>query len=447
MTWRASTVACQGTASLAAVYKLLQVMSSPVQVPAGRSAGSAGSAITVSVISTDPGLVALCRGVLRELGDAAWDLEIGSNADLIANSKVCLWDYESGRANLSPEQIGRSRIFYLVHPSHLEALLKSAPAAEGQILLKPVTRAILKTFLQSVLERKDTTSSLGTLRANRDDLLQRLLHANLRLQEYDQQRTNFIARAVHDFRAPLTALSGFCGLMASGHLGPLNNEQKEALNRMEHSAKRISRMACAMFDLSIGARVNPKADVREGDIRERIKQTLHEILPLASEKQISLKADEIAPVGQALYFESSQIEQVLLNLLDNACKFTHRGGSIEVSGYPYFWERRFLAGGSPPFERRVEDVRLPNSYRIDIKDTGPGIPPDRMSHIFEEYTSYSGPQDRSGGGLGLAICRLIMSRHEGHIWADSYDGGAIFSFVLPYRRAEFRGNGPGSAAT
>ncbi len=426
----------------------LYAMISPVQVPAGKSALLVGSAITVSVVSADPELVALCRGVLRELGDTAGDLEIRPHADAIGNSKVCLLDYESGRANPSVEQLENGRIFYLVTPSHVESLLRSAPAAEGHILLKPVTRAVLRAFLRSVLPVKaDAISSgVGTLRANRDDLLQRLLHANLRLQEYDQQRTNFIARAVHDFRAPLTALSGFCGLLATGQLGSLNDQQKEALNRMEHSAKRISRMASAMFDLSIGAKVPRKPDLREGDIRERIKQAMHEIVPLASEKQISLKADDIVPPGQPLYFESSQMEQVLLNLLDNACKFTHRGGSIEVLGYPFFWERRFLVGGSAPSERRVGRVQSPNSYRIDIKDTGPGIPSDRMSHIFEEYTSYAGPQDRSGGGLGLAICRLIMSRHEGHIWADSHANGAIFSFVLPYRKAELRGNLPITAS-
>ena len=91
-------------------------------------------------------------------------------------------------------------------------------------------------------------------------------------------------------------------------------------------------------------------------------------------------------------------------------------------------------------------MRTPNSYRIDIRDTGPGIPPDRLNHIFEEYTSYSGPQDRSGGGLGLAICRLILSRHGGHIWADSHSNGAMFSFVLPYNRAEFQGNIPKSVS-
>ena len=82
--------------------------------------------------------------------------------------------------------------------------------------------------------------------------------------------------------------------------------------------------------------------------------------------------ENVVPPARPLYFEASQIEQVLLNLLDNACKFTHRGGAIEVSGYPYFWERRFLRGGSAPAERRANRVSSPNSYRIDIKDTGPG---------------------------------------------------------------------------
>jgi signal transduction histidine kinase len=421
-------------------------MPSPVEVPTGKSAVLVGSAITLSVVSADPSLVSLCRDVLRELGDTARDLDLHSDADAIGNSKVCIWDYETGRSNPSAERFPNSRTFYLVPPSQVASLLRSLPAAEGHILLKPVTRAVLRAFLRSVVPQggNTTLSQVDTLRANRDDLLQRLLQANLRLQEYDQQRTNFIARAVHDFRAPLTALSGFCGLLASGQLGPLNARQEEALNRMEHSAKRISRMASAMFELGIGAKVERKPDLRAGEIGERIKQALHEILPLAREKQISLKADDILPPGQTLYFDCSQIEQVLLNLLDNACKFTRREGSIEVRGYPYFWERRFLIAGSAPAERRVDRVRSPNSYRIDIKDTGPGIPADHLGHIFEEYTSYSGPHDRSGGGLGLAICRLIMSRHEGHIWADSHQHGAIFSFVLPFRRAEPQGNVPSS---
>jgi signal transduction histidine kinase len=420
-------------------------MHTPVQIHTGKSAVLAGAAITLSVVSTDKELIALCREILRELTDALGDLELHSKTE-VPHANICLWDCETAEFDSVPEDFDERRVFYVVPPSRLESLLRAEPAAEGHILLKPLTRAVLRTFLWSAAPVKENPafSVLGSVRANRDDLLQRLLHANLRLQEYDQQRTNFIARAVHDFRAPLTALSGFCGLMASGQLGPLNDQQLAAMKRMEHSAKRLSRMASAMFELSIGARVNRTPELRPADIVERMRQALYEITPLVNEKQISVKADDIVPPDRPLWFESSQIEQVLINLLDNACKFTHRDGAIEVRGYPYFWDRRFLVRGTAPKERRVDQSRRSNSYRIDIKDTGPGIRPERLNHIFEEYTSYGGPQDRSGGGLGLAICRLIISRHEGHVWAESHEGGAVFSFVLPYR-ADTQGNIPGSA--
>jgi signal transduction histidine kinase len=421
-------------------------MSSPAQVATRNYVILVGSEVTLSVVSADHSLVVLCREVLRESGDVVRDLEADSGTEVIPSTGLCLWDYESAGPIPEGYEFANSRILHLIPPAQVGSVLRNGSAAEGNVLLKPVSRAVLRAFLASVMPLKGSPASLevGTLRASRDELLQGLLRANLRLQEYDQQRTNFIARAVHDFRAPLTALSGFCGLLASGELGPLAEQQKEALVRMQHSTKRISRMASAMFDLSIGAKINPRPNLREGDIHEHIKQAAHEVLPLAQEKQISLRAENIEPPARPLYFEASQIEQVLLNLLDNACKFTHRGGAIEVSGYPYFWERRFLRGGSAPAERRANRVSSPNSYRVDIKDTGPGIPPALLNHIFEEYTSYSGPHDRSGGGLGLAICRLIMSRHEGHIWVDSHDQGSVFSFVLPHRRTESQGNIPSS---
>jgi signal transduction histidine kinase len=418
------------------------VMVSPVQISTGEGTVFVGSTITLSVISGNPDVISLSREVLREFGqsEAPLEFDLGSDVEIVPNSEVCLLDWE--HCQFAPlNRSGCGRILYLVTPTEIEDLLERVPTAAGNILLKPMTRAILRAFLRSAASSRDggARSDAGTLRANRDDILQCLLDANLRLQEYDQQRTNFIARAVHDFRAPLTALSGFCGLLGSGKLGPLNDQQRETIERMGQSAKRLSRMASAMFDLSIGAKIDRKPDLREGDIHERIKQAVHEISPLAQQKQISVRSADITLPAKALHFESSQIEQVLLNLLDNACKFTRRGGQIEVRGCPYFWERRSLTGAIS-IERRVAAVRTPNSYRVEIRDTGPGVPAERMSNIFEEYTSYSGSDDRSGGGLGLAICRLIMNRHQGHIWVESRSTGASFSFVLPHLHAETQGN-------
>jgi signal transduction histidine kinase len=141
-----------------------------------------------------------------------------------------------------------------------------------------------------------------------------------------------------------------------------------------------------------------------------------------------------------LLFEGSQMEQLLVNLLDNACKFTPTAGLIEIKGYPFFWERRTqqAAEFNLSTDRRIQRMQAPNCFRVDIQDSGPGISPVHLGKIFEEYTSYGGGNDRSGGGLGLAICKMIACQHHGKVWAENTPAGPVFSFVLPFRRTENR---------
>jgi signal transduction histidine kinase len=88
-----------------------------------------------------------------------------------------------------------------------------------------------------------------------------------------------------------------------------------------------------------------------------------------------------------LCLDPARIEQLMVNLLDNACKFTPKLGAIEVFGYPYFWERRGRPTAAFGIERRVSKCAEPNSYRLDIRDSGPAIPAAILPRIFEEYTS------------------------------------------------------------
>jgi signal transduction histidine kinase len=123
--------------------------------------------------------------------------------------------------------------------------------------------------------------------------------------------------------------------------------------------------------------------------------------------------------------------QVLVNLLENACKFTPKAGYIEIRGYPCFWERRHGGTLLASVERRIRTVREPNAYRVDVQDSGMPINPEFLEEIFEEYTTFSCNGDRSGGGLGLAICRMILTQHHGRVWAGNREGGPVFSVVLP----------------
>jgi len=390
----------------------------------------------VKLVSEDRDLYKLCRESLNDIPGHAWDISAVAGQEHDDASDLWLWDFQPSMVLPEFTSHSPSKHLFLVARKDLTSF-RSRASVDAHILLKPVTRATLAAFLGlAVSAHDDRTSIARSLRADRDEILQCLIQTNLKLQEYDQDRTTFLARAVHDFRAPLTAISGYCGLLLGEPLGPLTESQREVLRRMQHSTKRLSRMAAAMFQLSVGRHVKRRVDLQRGDIRECLEQALHEIAPFADDKAIAITTD-LGSCDESLYFEAGQIEQVLINVLDNACKFTPRAGAIELRGYPYFWERRTAKSSLPPAsERRRHITPEPNAYRIDIRDSGNAIPAEHIDHIFEEYTSYAGGRDRSGGGLGLAISRMIIAQHDGRVWAENTESGPMFSIVLPVHRAE-----------
>jgi signal transduction histidine kinase len=386
----------------------------------------------VQLLSIDSNLRKACQEVLAELGCRNYQVSGGMEED--RDSDLCIWDYIPemklpGEANWVP-----LRHLFLVQRKDIAHFRQAAPYPDATIILKPVTRAALSAFLGHALSMDNRRSAAGEwLRADRDELLQCVIEANLKLQEYDQDRTNFVARGIHDFRAPLTAVSGYCGLLLSGALGALSAEQKEVIERMQQSSKRLWRMASAMMQLSAGRQPQSRPELRKCDLLECLNQALNEISPVAAGKQISITAD-LHPEGRSIYIEQSKIEQLFINLLDNACKFTPKFGEIEINGYSYFWERRATGSVVPSGgERRSRQNRQPNSYRVDIRNSGAPIAPQHIEDVFEEYTSYSKGEDRSGGGLGLAMCRMFARQHDGSIWAENTDRGPRFSVVLPAR--------------
>jgi signal transduction histidine kinase len=326
----------------------------------------------------------------------------------------------------------RSHLF-LVEPKDLAQFSEQIEGQPGCVLLKPFTRNSFEAFLNSF--RKSWELNLDRrqaelYRSERDELLQHLLQANLYLQEYDQERTRFLARALHDLRTPLTSLRGICGLLLEGDVGPLNRQQRELLQQVERSSARLARLSTGMFELSIEGRVQRTLQFEPGDIERCVRHALQEVGTFIQEKQLAV-VSHVLPAPSTMFMESQRIEQLLINLLENACRFTPRNGKISVQGYPVFWDFQHAS------QKSSGD---PNGYRIDILDSGPGIEPGMQKAIFEQYTPAVGPADRSGGGLGLAICKLAAEAHKGHIWATPSKEGALFSVVLPFdpRHAEGR---------
>jgi signal transduction histidine kinase len=399
--------------------------------------------VKVCVFSNDLKLLDLCLEVVFALSldhcevvRADPDLKQPVAADLF------VWDlnhntWPHGNLHVPHNRDAQDQIF-VVDRQHVDEFLRTLPLGSGSILVKPVSRSTLQIFVEQAAVRArarqpDTRPiNRNSSESDRDDLLQCLLMANLKLQNYDQNRTNFLARAVHDFRAPLTAASGYCGLLSEQVLGPLNGDQIDLLRRMGHSLKKLTRMASEMFELSVGRQVDRRLELKESSIETCLRHALHEIEPLAGDKKLVVTL-QLSEVGAPLYLDSEQIEQVLVNLLENACKFTPKGGQIQVHGYPTTWTEplSYPRHGSGQMPRQSNLLPAATAYRIDVTDTGNGILAGHLEDVFEEYTSYSGSQDRSGGGLGLAICRMILTAHGGNIWAENHLTGARLSLVLP----------------
>jgi signal transduction histidine kinase len=388
--------------------------------------------IGVRLVSGDEVLARWIRESLTESFGSDWELRAGIPNATAFPDDLCIWDFTVGKTNI-PAAIQwqeHCKHCFLVDREDVAALQAAAGTKDLNLIWKPVTRFFLDALLAGSLP------GTAALRGERDELLEALIQANLRLQENEEERNHFLARSVHDLRAPLTAITGYCGLLLEEELGPLTLEQQRVLRRMLLSAARLSRISNGMFQLSIPRYVDTTLHLERVEIRDCLDQALREVAVVLEDKRISIAA-EIDRAPEGLLCEKAQLEETFVNLLDNACKFAPRDSVIEIKGYAYFWERR--GGQGTPLDRtsdrRVRPMRVLNSFRVDIRDSGPGIPTAHVERIFEECADGGGGQDRSGGGLGLAICRLFVNRHQGHIWVESSPLGGMFSFVLPLQRA------------
>ncbi len=394
----------------------------------------------VTLISRDDTLKQVCQEALASL-PAEWRMIAADPDEPFSAGELNIWDW-GWHAPLVHLSGGPHQGAHIVVTSREDAgtVLEAFPFPAVTVLLKPVNPETLRCFLEQAASRHQGSGAAkawpqSSLRKDRDSILDCLLETMLRMQEHDQDRTNFLARAVHDFRTPLTAVTGYSGMLLSGQLGPVNLAQREVLERTLYSTRRLSRLAAALFHWSVGSQVGLQPHA-ESDIEECCRRAVHEMRPLAGEKSISVEVDLQTP-EHALYFDPAQMEQVLVNLLENSCKFTPRGGYIKVRGFSTFLAQREadVPEGSS-IERRRDAAYSANAYRMEISDNGMGMRPEHRQTIFQECTPYGGGSDRSGSGLGLAICRRILAEHGGEIFAESGQQGVTFVFVLPFADGE-----------
>src|SRR6266550_5594148 len=259
------------------------------------------------------------------------------------------------------------------------------------------------------------------------------------LQEYSQLRerymrtTNALASAAHDLKTPLAILNGYVELLQSEKLGDLNDRQRDVLRDMHSNGQRLQRYIQDFLSFSV---------LETGELRMKfetgnINACLSEVCRLWS-----LRFQE---KGLALYFlanekvfefpfDAPKLERVVSNLLENASKFTPSGGTVWLHAEPYIWERRSSSNRALPQERRRRPLSQPNSVKISVSDTGPGVPPEYHLEIFDDFFRLPSSDKSEGMGLGLAIARRLVQGMGGKIWVESEPGaGCKFSFILPMK--------------
>jgi signal transduction histidine kinase len=251
------------------------------------------------------------------------------------------------------------------------------------------------------------------------------------LQERYLRTTNALASAAHDLKTPLAILNGYVELLQSEKLGSLNERQREVLHDMQANGQRLLRYIQDFLSFSALETGELKMKFEPGNINASLSEVCRLWSPRFQEKGLALYflANEKL---QEFPFDAPKLERVVSNLLENASKFTPAGGTVWLHADAHMWERRAVAKPAVSQERRRRPLTQPNSVKISVSDTGPGIPPEYHLEIFDDFFRLPISEKVEGMGLGLSISRRLVLSMGGKIWVESEPGaGCKFCFILP----------------
>jgi len=253
------------------------------------------------------------------------------------------------------------------------------------------------------------------------------------LRERYLRTTSALASAAHDLKTPLAILNGYVELLQSEKLGGLNERQREVLRDMDSNGQRLERYIQDFLSFSVLETGQLRMRFEPGNINACLSEVCRLWSPRFQERGLAMyflaneKVREFA-------FDAPKVERIISNLLENASKFTPAGGTVWLHAEPYVWDRRVVSKAPVPQERRRRPLSQPNSVKVSVSDTGPGIPPEYHLEIFDDFFRLPGDEKAEGMGLGLAIARRLVHGMGGKIWVESDAGtGCRFSFLIPLK--------------
>ncbi|MEN9562537.1 MAG: hypothetical protein RIR73_781 [Chloroflexota bacterium] len=288
-----------------------------------------------------------------------------------------------------------------------QALLGQSLVALNLLDKETLDQAITELIIQLRTALQSTNRNLEQRVRERTADLNDALN---RLSELSQMKANFVANISHELRTPLTHIKGYIELLISESLGPIIEEQHHALAVSQRAAGKLEDMIEDLIMFSLASRGEMSVKLESVDIRRIVALLSKTSSRKAEDRGVRLEviAPETIPFVQA---DSQKVSWVVNQLIDNGIKFTQSGGSVTVS---------------------LEEEGN-NLVQVVVRDTGIGIPPNRMKEIFEPFHQLDGSSTRhyGGTGLGLSLVRQIVEAHGSLLDVRSVEGkGTIFKFPL-----------------
>ena len=231
-----------------------------------------------------------------------------------------------------------------------------------------------------------------------------------RLGEIERMKADFFSSMSHELRTPLTTIKEGTRLLLDGVGGETTDKQRKLLTILAEESNRLIGVVNSLLDLSKMEAGMLNYEFETVNLDPLIRRAVSEIAPLVEAKQIILETAIDTPLPPAR-LDPERMLQVLRNLLGNAVKFTPKGGQVTVTARP-----------------------VDGKLQVSVQDSGPGIPAESLTAIFEKFHqgNHKRAHTRPGTGLGLAIAKNIITSHGGEIWAESQLGqGSKFFFALP----------------
>jgi len=276
-------------------------------------------------------------------------------------------------------------------------------SASGEVISTTLNASALRDADGNVI------GAIGILRDMRayEQVLHDLEESRRELRDADQAKDRFLAVVSHELRTPLTAMLGWIRLLTTGMLDDATSAR--ALPVIERNTKLLAQLIDDLLDVSGIVAGKLRLEVGPVDLVAVIESAIESVQALADAKSIGLKA-VLDPSAGSIAGDPGRLQQVVWNLLANAIKFTPSRGRIDL---------------------RLE--RAGSHARLTVRDTGQGISPELLPHIFDRFRQDERTRRHGGLGLGLAIVCHIVKLHEGTVWAES-DGegrGATLVVELP----------------